>query len=103
MMGAPAHAHIQKQTHTLSTVVPSDPPGATSPLWRPTLFTGADVQHAGAQAVPCRHTEAGVGRIDGGVGKDLAGGAEAEPRDALHTHVLLVLSIQRPTEIEASL
>lgn len=93
-MGAPARTH----THTLNTVVPLDPADSTSPRSTPTLFTGTDVQHTGAQAVSGRHAEAGISRIDAGVGKDQAGGAEAVPRDPLHTHVLLILGIQRPTE-----
>lgn len=62
----------------------------------PTLFTPAHVQHAGAQAVPRRDTEACVGGVHGQIGKHLAGGAEAVPRDPLHVHVLLVFGVQRP-------
>lgn len=62
----------------------------------PTLFTWADVQHAGAQAISNGDTEACVGRVHGVIGKNIAGGTEAIRGDPLHRHVLLVHSVQGP-------
>lgn len=62
----------------------------------PTLFTRADIQHARAQAVSGRDTEACVGRVHGRIGKHVARGTEAIPRDPLHDHILLKNGVQRP-------
>lgn len=67
----------------------------------PTLFTGADVQHAGAQAISSRDTEACVGWVYSHIGKHLAGGTEAIPRDPLHVHVLLICGVERPLKPDA--
>lgn len=60
----------------------------------PTLFAHTDVQQPRAEAVPQRDTEAGIGC---GVGKHLAGGAEAIRGDLLHHHILLIDGVQGPS------
>lgn len=88
-MGAPEHTTCQVTTGNVTRRGVLAPP----PL---TLFTGADVEHAGAQAVPGRDAETRVGWVQGHVGEHLAGGGEAIPGDPLHPHVGLIQSVQRP-------
>lgn len=93
MMGAPGHTEDSVRARRQAGRFPDR---ASQTVTRLTLFTAADIQHAGAQAVPGGDAEACVSWIHGQVGEHRAGGAEAVPGEPLHGHVLLVLSVQRP-------
>lgn len=94
MMGAPKHKKDSVKIKRLSSLFEQHLHQLLHAF--PTLFTSADIQHARAQAVSCRDTEARIGRVHGQIGKHLARGTEAIPRDPLHVHILRVHSVQRP-------
>ena len=60
------------------------------------MFTRADVEHPGAQAVPFRDTETCVVRVHRQVSEHTAGRREAVPAELLHSDVLNVRGVQRP-------
>lgn len=78
-------------------LLPADPPPPRSHrLVTHTLLADADVEDTGARAVPWRHTEASVVRVDRRVGEHHHRGHEAVGWDARHRSRAIVHQEQRP-------